>query len=895
MKPTNFFTAALLSIAATFISLSFEVVGATDPAVVATPIDARIKSNRNDISSRLLERGEVRVIVGLRTAQEVARRVDRAPDVVKEQAVAARQLRVLQRLAGTNIRAVKRLRLHDFMTLTVDASALDALAADPEVTSIQVDEPRYLVLNDTPTVTRATNAWAVGALGAGQVVAVLDTGVDKTHPFFSGKVVAEACFSRRVSGNVSYCPGGVDQSFAPGSAAPCPEYSMGCWHGTHVAGIAVGRVGVLSATTGGIAPEAGLIAIQVFQRDCASCGLSAYDSDILAALDHVYSLRNTYNIASVNLSVGGGSFAQTCDVSYPGYKALIDSLDAAGVATVVAAGNNGNAAALSSPGCLSNAISVGSTTKQNAVSSFSNSASFLSLLAPGSGITSSVPLAYAASGFSGANGTSMAAPHVAGAWALLKSANAAATVPQILLALQNSGVPITDPRNGLTKPLIRIGESPGQPGALGLLGQQSAPTVAVTAPANGASFSAPANIILSASAGVTGLNASISRVEFYRGATKIGEALAAPYSITWANAPRGAYTVTARATDSLGGSTVSAPVSISVVLNFTIQGTVSLSGSGLSNVGIAATNGVSCPPSNASGQYSCVVPSGWSGTITPARSGYSFSPPSLGYSNVAANLSAQNFAATAAPPPTYQVNGTVTLNGVALASVSMAATSGVSCTSSNASGQYSCVVPQGWSGTVTPSLSGHTFVPSSRGFSNVAVNQSAQNYAGTLSADTVWVEDALPAGATAAGNLEGWSWVSANPAPFSGNLAHQSALVSGRHQHYFYNTTSPLSVATGDTLFAYVYLDPVNPPSQVMLQWNDGQWEHRAYWGANVIPWGVNGTASRRYMGALPPAGQWVRLEVPAALVGLEGRSINGMAFTLQDGRATWDRAGKGR
>ena len=131
MKPTNFFTAALLSIAATFISLSFEVVGATDPAVVATPIDARIKSNRNDIASRLLERGEVRVIVGLRTAQEVARRVDRAPDVVKEQAVAARQLRVLQRLAGTNIRAVKRLRLHDFMTLTVDAGALEALLADP--------------------------------------------------------------------------------------------------------------------------------------------------------------------------------------------------------------------------------------------------------------------------------------------------------------------------------------------------------------------------------------------------------------------------------------------------------------------------------------------------------------------------------------------------------------------------------------------------------------------------------------------------------------------------------------------------------------------------------------------------------------------------------------------
>ena len=46
-------------------------------------------------------------------------------------------------------------------------------------------------------------------------------------------------------------------------------------------------------------------------------------------------------------------------------------------------------------------------------------------------------------------------------------------------------------------------------------------------------------------------------------------------------------------------------------------------------------------------------------------------------------------------------------------------------------------------------------------------------------------------------------------------------------------------------------------------------------------------------MGALPAAGQWVRLAVPAAQVGLEGRTLNGMAYTLYDGRATWDYAGK--
>ena len=69
--------------------------------------------------------------------------------------------------------------------------------------------------------------------------------------------------------------------------------------------------------------------------------------------------------------------------------------------------------------------------------------------------------------------------------------------------------------------------------------------------------------------------------------------------------------------------------------------------------------------------------------------------------------------------------------------------------------------------------------------------------------------------------------------------------------------------------------------------------EHRAYWGANLIGWGSDGTVSRRYMGALPAPGQWVSLAVPAAQVGLEGSALNGMAFTLYGGRAIWDHAGK--
>jgi len=78
-----------------------------------------------------------------------------------------------------------------------------------------------------------------------------------------------------------------------------------------------------------------------------------------------------------------------------------------------------------------------------------------------------------------------------------------------------------------------------------------------------------------------------------------------------------------------------------------------------------------------------------------------------------------------------------------------------------------------------------------------------------------------------------------------------------------------------------------------MLQWNDGDWDQRAYWGANNLPFGTDNTNSRRNMGPMPAAGQWVRLEVAASLVGLENKTINGLSFTLHGGRATWDRAGK--
>jgi hypothetical protein len=163
------------------------------------------------------------------------------------------------------------------------------------------------------------------------------------------------------------------------------------------------------------------------------------------------------------------------------------------------------------------------------------------------------------------------------------------------------------------------------------------------------------------------------------------------------------------------------------------------------------------------------------------------------------------------------------------------------------------------------------------------------------SSDIVWVEDSVPAGGVQTVDNDSWSWINTNPSPVSGNLSHQSSLVAGMHQHYFTWATNTLSVNAGEKLIAYVYIDPANPPSEVMLQWCSNQegWNHRAYWGANQIAWGTDGTTTLFNKGPLPVAGQWVRLEVPASQVGLEGKTLHGMAFTLFGGRANWDRAGK--
>jgi hypothetical protein len=159
--------------------------------------------------------------------------------------------------------------------------------------------------------------------------------------------------------------------------------------------------------------------------------------------------------------------------------------------------------------------------------------------------------------------------------------------------------------------------------------------------------------------------------------------------------------------------------------------------------------------------------------------------------------------------------------------------------------------------------------------------------------EVVWFDDALPAGASGFAENDRWNWQNADPAPFSGTAAHQSNAADGIHHHFFAFAQPGLAIDAGDTLFTYVYLDPARPPAEIMLTWLSGDWEHRAYWGDNVIADGTDGTGSRLRLGPLPPTGQWVRLEIPARAVKLENQTVTGMGFMLVNGRATWDRTGK--
>jgi hypothetical protein len=155
--------------------------------------------------------------------------------------------------------------------------------------------------------------------------------------------------------------------------------------------------------------------------------------------------------------------------------------------------------------------------------------------------------------------------------------------------------------------------------------------------------------------------------------------------------------------------------------------------------------------------------------------------------------------------------------------------------------------------------------------------------------ETIWVDDALPPGATATGTHDTWTFVATNPAPYSGATCWKTGVTAGAHQLFFLN--APSLGAARKTLYTYVYLDPDHLPTEVMLQWHDraGSWAHRAYWGKENL---LSSYGDAVRVGELPEAGKWIRLEVPSAAVGLTGAALNGLAFSLYGGAAAFDLAG---
>lgn len=378
-----------------------------------------------------------------------------AGDARRIMAVRAAQEALLGRLEAVGDHLVnRRFDYTPQVALRVDRRVLEALLADPDLTVVE-SRPRRISL--VQSVSRIYSNHATSPYtGSGWSVAVLDTGVDRSHPFLGGRVESEACYSDlngTGSGTVSLCPNGSGTQIGTGAAVPCTV--TGCEHGTHVAGIAAGDGGNFD----GVARQAGIIAIQVFSRadDSAICSpdptpcLVAYPEDIISGLERVYALRNSHRIAAVNLSLGGERLKNDCSTEPE--KPMIDQLRAAGIAAVAASGNGGFED-IDAPACVPNAIAVGSTKDTADVrSGFSNNGPALDLYAPGETITSSVP----GGGYADKEGTSMATAHVSGALAVLKQLKPAASVDGLENALKGSGVAVVS--NAVSRQRIDVREA----------------------------------------------------------------------------------------------------------------------------------------------------------------------------------------------------------------------------------------------------------------------------------------------------------------------------------------------------------------------------------------------------------------------------------------------------
>ncbi|UTW07823.1 S8 family peptidase [Pseudomonas benzenivorans] len=307
---------------------------------------------------------------------------------------------------------------------------MQQIAANPNVEYVEVDallKPVY-----TPNDSRYNEQWhyyeATAGINAptawdrstgnGVVVAVLDTGIT-SHPDLNANVIAG--YDLISDTQVANDGNGRDADPSdPGdwTTGQCDEPSDSSWHGTHVAGT-VAAVTNNTEGVAGVAFNAKIMPVRVL----GTCG--GYTSDIAdgiiwASGGSVSGVPTTSTPAKViNMSLGGGG---SCSMTT---QNAINSAVGRGTTVVVAAGNSNADANNFNPANCNNVITVAATTRSGSRSSFSNYGSVVDLAAPGSGILSTLnsgTTTPASPSYAAYNGTSMAAPHIAGVVALMQAA-----------------------------------------------------------------------------------------------------------------------------------------------------------------------------------------------------------------------------------------------------------------------------------------------------------------------------------------------------------------------------------------------------------------------------------------------------------------------------------------
>jgi subtilisin family serine protease len=382
------------------------------------------------LASTLAEQGSVRAIIEVNADPTDHAALRSAQDA----AVAA---------GGDGLQEIDRYDYLPFIVARVNSEALEALRKSPVVKTVTEDVASTPDDNDSNKMIGQPQAYDIGATGAGWTVAVLDTGFDLTHGFYSDRIVAQACFSTTdaASKATSNCPNGQASQVGAGAASNTRCTLSECTHGTHVAGIVAGY----NIYFHGTAPKANLILVNIFST--VNGEARTFASDQLKGLEYVYSLRNQYKIASANMSIGGGKYTTSadCDAANPSLAQETKLLFNAGIPVVVAAGNDSYTDGVGAPGCLSSVITVGALDKDGSVASYSNSAKLVEIFAPGTDIYSSVN----GGNYAYMSGTSMATPHVAGAFAALRSLYPNTPLLDLVGAMEK-GPRVTDGRNGLS-------------------------------------------------------------------------------------------------------------------------------------------------------------------------------------------------------------------------------------------------------------------------------------------------------------------------------------------------------------------------------------------------------------------------------------------------------------